>query len=267
MVAFNDFLAWISSNLQNIVFSIVSITIIYTVYKLSIRQIEKLKEQKRLEANIAYILNRIFRWGGLLAVIVVVFTQFGIRIELFAGLLVLAGGTVLGFAAMNTLGNAIAGLILMTSRPFKIGDKIFFKGQFADVEAIDLIYTRIRTMDNVLISIPNQGLIQSEVSNFGKDSIIRRSCSIATGYELNTKEVEKALLEAADKVEEVLKEPQPHVWVTDFKDYAVEYTLFVFISEIRHIQKIDAKIRKTVLETCNRHNIEIATPTLIRSVN
>ena len=267
MTALNDFLEWISINLQNIVISIISIILIYAVYKFSIRQIAKLTEQKKLEENVAFILRRIFQWGSLLAIIVFIFTQFGIRIDLLAGLLVLAGGTVIGFAAMNTLGNALAGLILMTSRPFIIGDRVCFNDQFADVEAIDLIYTRIKTTDNVLISVPNQELIQSEIANFGKDRIIRRRCSITAGYELTTKEVEKALLEAASKVEEVLKEPPPYVWITDFKDYAVEYTLLVFISEIKYIQEIDAKIRKTVLETCKRHNIEIATPTLIRSVN
>lgn len=253
-------------NLDNILFSIIAIIVIYSMYKFSVRQITRLKEQHRLEENVAFTLKRLFRWGLILVVLAFVFNQFGIRIDLMAGLFVLAGGTVIGFAAMNTLGNAVAGLILMTSRPFVIGDRLFFNGQFADIEEIDLIYTRMRTMDNILISVPNQELIQSEIDNFGRDRVVRRRCSITAGYELPAQEVEEALLEAADKVEWVLSDPSPYVWITEFKEYAVEYTLFIFIKEIKSIQAIDAKLRRMVLETCKHYNIDIATPTLIRSV-
>lgn len=78
-----------------------------------------------------------------------------------AGFLALAGGTIIGFASMNTIGNVIAGTIVLISKPFKIGDRILFNKQFADVVPIDLIYTRMKTLDNVLISVPNQQLLTS----------------------------------------------------------------------------------------------------------
>jgi len=167
---------------------------------------------------------------------------------------------------MNTIGNAIAGIIVMTSRPFRIGDRIFFNGQFADVVAIDLIYTRMKTLDNVLVSIPNQELLKSEIDNYGKKTIVRRSCSITAGYELKFEQVEKALIEAASKLKEALQNPKPYVWITDFQNFAVEYTLYVFINEIRRLPEIDANLKKIVLETCNQHGIDIVTPTLISRV-
>lgn len=249
---------------MQIIFSIISIIVILVVYKFITRQITRMKEQKKLDENFAFILRRILRWGFVIIVLAIVVTQFGLRIDLILGLWMLAGGTVIGFAAINTLGNAIAGFILMISRPFGIGDRIFLNGQFADVEAIDLIYTRMRTMDNVIISVPNQELIRSEIDNFGKDRIVRRRCSITAGYELDPEHVEKALLIAAEKVEGILEAPPPYVWITNFDDFAVEYTLYVFINDIKHIQALDARLRKIVLETCKQHDIEIATPTLIR---
>ena len=142
------------------------------------------------------------------------------------------------FAAMNTIGNAIAGIIVMTTRPFKVGDRIFFNGQFADVETIDLIYTRMRTLDNVLVSVPNQELPKSEIDNYGKKRIGRRGCSITAGYELAAEQIGKALLEAASKVKEVLENPKPYVWMTNFGDFAVEYTLYVFINQKNALQKL-----------------------------
>jgi small-conductance mechanosensitive channel len=263
---FNPSLEWIYSNLGKIVFATIAILIVFVVYKVITRQITRLKEQRKLEENVAFTLKRIFQWVSGLVILAVVFAQFGVEVGLFAGLLALAGGTIIGFASMNTIGNAIAGIIVMTSRPFKIGDRIFFNGQFADVVAIDLIYTRMKTLDNVLVSVPNQELLRSEIDDYGRSRTVRRKCSITAGYELKAEQVETALLEAASKVEGVLKDPKPYVWITDFKDYAAEYTLYVFINQIKRLRKIDADLRRTVLETCQCHKIDIATPTLIRRV-
>lgn len=266
MSALDDFLVWISSNLGRIVFSIVITIIIFALYKLLTRQVLRLKDQRKLEENIAFTLKRVFQWIAGLAIIAVIIAQFGIEIGIIAGLLALAGGTIIGFAAMNTIGNAIAGIIVMTSRPFQIGDRIFFNGKFADVIAIDLIYTRMKTLDNVFVSVPNQELLRSEIDNYGKKTNVRRSCSITAGYELDSKDVEKALLEAASKVEAVLKDPKPYVWITRFGDFAVEYTLYVFINRIKRLPEIDVTIKRTVLETCKKHRIDISTPRLVQRV-
>ncbi len=267
MSVLSDFLGWTTSNLDRIAFSAIAIVIVFVVYKLLTRQITKLREQRKLEENIAFTLKRILQWVAGLVILAVVIAQFGIEVGIIAGLLALAGGTIIGFAAMNTIGNAIAGIIVMTSRPFKIDDRIFFNGQFADVVAIDLIYTRMRTLDNVLVSVPNQELLKSEIDNYGKKAIVRRGCSITAGYEVDTKQVENALLEAASKVEAVLKDPKPYVWVTKFGDFAVEYTLYVFINRIKRLAEIDANLKRIVLETCKQHKIDISTPRLIQRVD
>lgn len=260
---------WCLANLPNIVFSFVAIVVGYIIIKIVAREIKSLRNQKKLEEHAAYTLNRILRWVTFVAVFSIILAQFGITLGLVSGLLMILGGTIIGFAAINTLGNMIAGLIVMTSRPFKVGDRIFFNGQFADVEAIELIYTKMRTLDNVLVSIPNQELLKAEIDNYGKKSVVRRGCSITAGYEVASEQVETALLKAANRLVELkdaLKEPKAYVWVTKFGNYAVEYTLYVFIQDIKRLPEIDSNLKRTVLETCKQHGIDISTPTIIRSV-
>ena len=257
---------WLSTNIENILFSFIFIIVVYGFYAFSLKQMDRLGSEGKLDETVLLLLKKTFRWGLMFIVVAFVVAQFGIRIDFVAGLLVLASGTVLGFAAMTTLGNTIAGIILMVSRPFKIGDRLFMDGKFMDVESIDLIYTRMRTPDNVMISIPNQTLIQTEVTDYGKERVIRRSHPITAGYEDPPEKVEMAMLEAASMVEEVLKEPQPYVWITEFQNFAVEYTLYVFIDDIKHIQEIDSNLRRQILQACNRHRIDIRTPSLLRSV-
>jgi len=57
-----------------------------------------------------------------------------------SGLFALVGGTVIGFASINTRGNAIAGLIVVINRPFGVGDRLYYKGQFIDVEGMEISY-------------------------------------------------------------------------------------------------------------------------------
>jgi len=76
-------------------------------------------------------------------------------------------------------------------------------------------------------------------------------------------------LEAANRLVEMkdtLKEPKAYVWVTKFGNYAVEYTLYVFIQQIKRLPEIDSNLKRTVLETCKQHGIDISTPTIIRKV-
>ena len=257
---------WAITNLANIVFSLVLIIAGYILSKLLAREIRALRTQKRLEEHAAYTLNRILKWVIFMAVFSIILAQFGITLGAISGLLTLLGGTIIGFAAINTLGNAISGLIVMTSRPFRVGDRIFFNGQFADVVAIELIYTKMITLDNVLVSVPNQELLKAEIDNFGKKKVVRRHVTVTPGFEYGTQDVEKALLEAASKVSRVLKEPKPYVWITRFKDYAVEYVLYVFINDIKGLPEIDAELHRKVFETCKEHGIDISTPMIIRSL-
>lgn len=260
---------WAAVNFPNIVYSILTIVVGYIIVKLVAREIKSLRSQNRLEQHAAYTMNRVLKWIVFVAVFSVILSQFGITLGEVTGLLTVLGGTIIGFAAINTLGNTIAGLIVMTSRPFKVGDRIFFNGQFADVEAIELIYTKMRTLDNVLVSIPNQELLKAEIDNFGKDSVVRRGCAVTVGFEVASEPVEFALMEAYEQMTnsgDVLAEPKAYVWITKFGNYAVEYTLYVFIQQIKRLPEIDANLKKAVLESCNKHKIDISTPTIIRSI-
>jgi small-conductance mechanosensitive channel len=246
------------SNVDKILFSVIAVGVGYGFYRVVAREISSLTEQRRLEEDVGYTLTRIAQWVTTLAVLSAVLAHFGVTVAMVSGLLTLLGGTIVGFAAVNTIGNAIAGLIVMT--------RIFFNGQFADVEAIELIYTKMVTLDNVVVSVPNQELLKDEIDNYGERRVIRRQVAVTPGFEYESEDVERALLEAARQVPRVLDKPEPYVWITDIQSYAVEYTLYAFIDDARALRAIDAELRRSVLEACKGHGIDISTPLLLRQV-
>ncbi len=257
---------WILSNFDKVLVSVAAFVVGYILNRVIVREITRLRDRKRLEEHLAYTLKRTVSWVVALVVLSVVLVQFGVTLALVSGFLTILGGTIIGFAAINTIGNAIAGLIVMTSRPFSVGDRIFFNGQFADVVAVELIYTKMLTLDNVMVSVPNQELLKAEIDNFGKKKVVRRHVAVTPGFEYKRQDVEKVLLEAAGEVPRVLKEPNPYVRITKFLDYAVEYTLYAFIKNIKELSGIDADLHRAVLETCKGRNIDISTPFLLREI-
>jgi small-conductance mechanosensitive channel len=124
----------------------------------------------------------------------------------------------------------------------------------------------MKTLDNVLVSVPNQELLKTEIDNYGKRKTVRRSCTATIGFEHNYDEVKKILLEAAKKTKGVMKDPSPFVWITNFQNYAVEYKLYVFTNDIKDIPEIDADLYQSVLKTCKKHKIDLSTPTLYKKV-
>ena len=252
------------SNLDKLVFSAVTFIVVYVIYRIIVREINTLRAKERLQEHLTYTLIRIAKWTSAIVILSAILAEWGVTLGIISGILAIFGGTIIGFAAINTIGNAIAGLIVMTSKPFEVGDRVFFKGQFADIVGVELIYTKMLTLDNVLVSVPNQELLKAEIDNYGKKNVVRRHCTVTPGFEYNSAEIEKALLEAAGKVRGVLKEPQAHVWITKFQNYAVEYNLYIFINDIKRLPEIDAELHRKVLETCKEHGIDISTPLLLK---
>jgi len=123
---------WLVENAYNIALSGFFALIVLGFYRLISGQVKRLAREGRLDLNVSFLIRRVLRWGSYFIVAAFVFTQFGFKVDVVAGLVVVAGSTVIGFAAMSTLGNAVAGMIIMTSRPFSIGDRIVFGEEFVD---------------------------------------------------------------------------------------------------------------------------------------
>jgi len=264
---FEKFLDWLSIYFFSILISIFAIIIGYIAYFLIKRQFLKLAKHEKLERNTAENISKVTKYLIISIVLTAILTQFAESLGLITALFTLVGGTIIGFAAMNTLGNMIAGIIIMVSRPFSVGDRILYDGKITDIVEIKLIYTTMVDLDNLKISVPNQLLLSQEIIDFGKKEIIRRHVTITPGFEEDRNKVEEVLLNAASKLHQVLKDPKPYVWINSFQNYAVEYRLYVFIKDIKDLPLIESELHKAVLDACKENNIDIRTPLLHKKIN
>jgi small conductance mechanosensitive channel len=257
---------WVDANVINLVTTAVTLAIILIVYRVLVGEIKKLQKSEIIDYDTAFLFERISKWTLYLLFVVLIFNTLGIQIDFFLGLWVLAGGTIIGFASMSTIGNAIAGVIIMVSRPFKIKDRLFFQNQYMVVEDIDLIYTRMRTLDNVAVSAPNQIVLNTVIANQSVYDKVRRHIVVTMDYTEDVGKVRGILLNALKKVDEVLGEPESYVWITDFPSHAMEYTLYYFIDNTQRVLMVDAKVREAIINEFTVNGLDMSTPSLIRSV-
>jgi small-conductance mechanosensitive channel len=144
-----------------------------------------------------------------------------------------AFGLAIGFGLQKTVGNLIAGIILLMDRSIKPGDVIVV-GQ-KDVGWVNKIGVRavsIITRDGKEHLIPNELLMTQEVENWSySDRNVRVRIAVGVGYETDLKLAQELMLRAAAESPRVLKSPKPNVWLTSFGDYAVEHEILAWISD------------------------------------
>ena len=264
---FTIFFTWLFENIIPLIVSAVTILIGYIIYIAIKKQLKNLEEKEKLSENTSRSLTKALKYLIGLIIASAIFFQFAESLGLITALFSLVGGTILGFATMNTLGNAIAGLIIMVSRPFSVGDRLIYNDKIVDVDDIKLIFTIMIDLDGIKISVPNQKLLTNDIVDLGKKEVVRRQITITPSFEEDRHKVESVLLEAVKDVPGVLNEPEPYVWITNFQNYAVEYSLFVFIKELKRLPFIESELHKKILDACKDSNIDIRTPTLIQQLN
>ena len=253
---------WLQANYVQLIIACVVLLISTVVLIFTVRYIKRLENKKKLTENYSKMLIRIVRGIYSFVFIFSILVAFNITVGAITGAIALLGGTIIGFAAVNTIGNALAGLIIMISKPIHIGDRILHNGSFADVISIELIFTRLRTLDKAIVLIPNQELLTGEICNYGKDEVVRRNCVVTIAYEDDYQYIESILLKALKGIDGVLKEPVPKVRITDFQNFAVEYKLFYSIKEIHRVMDIDSNVKKKILEVAKQNDIDLRTPNL-----
>jgi small-conductance mechanosensitive channel len=172
-------------------------------------------------------------------------------------------GFLITFGSAGSLSNIVAGLVLTYMRLFKIGDRVKIGDVFGDVIERTLLVTRVRTIKNEIISIPNSAVMASHTINYSSDApekglILHTTVTI--GYDVPWREVHQALIDAAVKTDLVLEEPKPFVLQTSLDDFYVSYQINAYIREANKQAIIYSNLHQHIQDRCNEAGIEIMSP-------
>lgn len=184
--------------------------------------------------------------------------QAGVELKVLlgaAGVLTVA----LGFASQTSASNLISGLFMVAEKTFQVGDVIRVGTTNGIVVTIDLLSVKLRTFDNLLVRIPNESLLKSEIINLTHYPIRRLDMQIGVAYKEDLRWVEEVLREVADRNTYCLDEPKPVFLFKGFGDSAVLLQFSVWFTRETYFEAIN-RMQQEVKEAFDVAGIEIPFP-------
>jgi len=205
------------------------------------------------------------RWVMVLAALVLLLLTLNaarIPLTVFAFL----GGALaigVGFGTQTIIRNFISGMIVLAERRVRIGDTIEVDGITGTVASVDFRSTTVKGFDGVETIVPNSVLLENKVTNWTfTDQKVRRSVKIGVAYGSNLREVAELLEETVKRHGNLLTEPPPQVYLEDFGDNAISFTIhfWVDLSKIASSLRVMSDLRFMIGKRLDEAGVVIAFP-------
>lgn len=213
------------------------------------------------------VLRDIGRWIlSLVALVIVLKWVFpNVNLNIFAVSSIVVG-YIVGNATQDTLGNLIAGVALNTERPFEIGHWVTIAGQTGIVVDMTWRATRLRTMGNDYVVIPNASIAKESIVNYSAPTRLHaRVISVGVPYSCPPTMVKDVVRRALSEVDGIVKEPGPVIRLVQYADFSINYDIKFFIEDFSKYPDIQSQAMSLIWYHFNRAGIVIPFP--IRDVN
>jgi small-conductance mechanosensitive channel len=172
-------------------------------------------------------------------------------------------GLMISFGSTSTVGNFVAGIVLMFMRPFHLGQRIRIGETTGDVIERTFLYTKVLSIKNEEIIVPSLTALGAPIINYSARAhapglIIHTA--ITLGYDIPWRQVHELLLRAADRTSHVLKEPKPFVLQTALDDFYVNYQVNVHTDQASRMVQIYSDLHQNIQDCFNDAGVEICSP-------
>jgi small-conductance mechanosensitive channel len=172
-------------------------------------------------------------------------------------------GILFSLGSSPAIGNMVAGVVLTYTRAFQVGDRVKIGDTFGDVIEKTLLVTRVRTIKNVAVTIPNASVLGGQVINYstlaGVGGLVLHT-TVTIGYDAPWPRVHELLIAAARRTEHVLVEPAPFVLQTSLDDFYVSYELNAATDRPDLMATTLSEMRQRIQETFAAGGVEIMSP-------
>lgn len=215
---------------------------------------------RRMSKQSRMIVNRIIIYTGFVLITFIVLKELKLNLTAIFGA---AGvvGIVIGIASQTSIGNIISGFFLVSEKSFELGDVVRIGDKTGTVYSVDLLSIKIKTFDNLLIRIPNQTVISTEVVNITRFPIRRMDLTIGVAYKEDLRKVTQVLMEVAKNNPLCLEEPEPIVLIQGYGASSIDF-LFGIWFEKNKFRDVKNSVLIEVKEAFDREGIEIPFPHL-----
>ena len=207
------------------------------------------------------MLLSVFRFALLVFAVIMAASQLGINVgAALAGLGVV--GLTIGFAAKDSLGNIMAGFLIFWDKPFHVNDWITLDDKYGQVCEITMRTTRLRTLNNTWVIVPNEAVINRTLVNHSTKGNVRLQVPVGIAYKESIDSAREAILRAVKRIEKVLGDPAPGVVVAALGDSSVDLIVHAWIADAGDEKPTHFKIVEAAKKALDEAGIEIPFPHL-----
>ncbi len=220
--------------------------------------IGRMMERAKVDKTIVTFFSNVIYYLLLAIVIVAALNNLGIPTTSIVAILG-AGTLALGLALQDSLGNLAAGVVIVLLRPYKLGDYVEISGESGFVTDIQLFHTMLTTRDNKSIMVPNNDVLDNNITNYSKTQLIRLELVYGIGYSDDLLKAKRILLELVQADERVAKDPAPEVIVTELGDSSVNFSVRPYVT-VRDEPAVTAAMTEQVKLRFDEEGISIPFP-------
>jgi small-conductance mechanosensitive channel len=227
------------------------------------RLLKRRMSQQNADPEIITLLQMLTRWGILILGVVLALEQVapGRLTTLLAGVGI--AGITIGFALQDVAKNFVAGILLLISQPFELGDTIMVSDYTGTVIAINLRSTELREVDGRFVIIPNADIFVSSIINNSRSIERRVDLTLKVNPDTDLEKAVRAGLNAVDTVTGVMPEPKPVLVFDTFGDATIDGYLRYWVDTTQaDLLDTQHKILQNVRQSYDREGIVMPYPTM-----
>lgn len=198
----------------------VGLKVIRVIHKLMVRGLRKGK----FDESLITFLSSLLDWGLKILLFISIASMLGVETTSFIAVIG-AAGLAVGLALQGTLANFAGGALILIFRPYKVGDLIDVENYLGHVESIEIFVTKLVTLDNKTVIIPNGSISNGNIVNYSAKGKIRVDLVVGVSYGADIKRAKEVMMKTLLEDSRVLRDPQPTVAVLELADSSVNFAV------------------------------------------
>lgn len=239
--------------------ALLSFIVGWIVITILIKVLRKILEKSKIDKSLhAFITNGI-RVVFLIVLAIIILQEMGLNTSSLITVLG-AGGAAIALALKDSLGNVAGGFLILINKPFKCGDLIAVNGSVdatGIVDEIDLMYTKMHTGDNKIVTVPNGVMSASVLTNYTESGIRRVDKVYKLAKDTDISKAKEVLMAVAKSNPLVLSTPEPIIGVSSIDAYAISIDLKLWCNHDDYYV-LAYKIEEAATEALRAAEIELA---------
>lgn len=251
----SKFIALLIDYSPKIISAILLLVIGLYAIKIINKIVRKVLLKNNVEPTLSAFLANILLWVLRTLLFITLISKLGIDNSSFVAILG-AAGLAVGLSLQGSLSNFAGGILIILFKPFKVGDTIEAQGITGTVDEIQIFVTKLISINNQTIFMPNGSLSNNTITNFSTQKDRRTDIIIPISYDTNIKQAKEILQQLIAQNPKIHTTPEPTITVKEFADNAIKIAIRVWTKN-EDFNDITSYILENALEAFHNQNVNI----------